>query len=90
MLHKKVESYVDDLVVKFKRRANHVQELRRMFKWLQRFQLKMNPLKCAFGVTAGKLLRFIVHHRGSEIGQLNIKAIQEVPVPKNLRELHGL
>ncbi|XP_019106235.1 uncharacterized mitochondrial protein AtMg00860-like [Beta vulgaris subsp. vulgaris] len=50
----------------------------------------MNPLKCAFGVTLGKLLGFIVRHRGIEIDQEKIKAIQEMPEPKNLKELHGL
>ena len=50
----------------------------------------MNPLKCAFGVTSGKFLGFIVHHRGIEIDQSKIRAIQEMPEPKNLKELRGL
>ena len=50
----------------------------------------MNPLKCAFGVTSGKFLGFIVHHRGIEIDKSKIKAIQETPEPKNLIELRGL
>jgi len=49
----------------------------------------MNPLKCAFGVTSGRFLGFIVHHRGIEIDQSKIKAIQEMPESKNLRELSG-
>jgi len=52
--------------------------------------LKMNPLKCVFGVISGKFLGFIIHHRGIKIDQSKIKAIQEMPEPKNLRELHGL
>ncbi|KAG9450538.1 hypothetical protein H6P81_010503 [Aristolochia fimbriata] len=66
-LHKRVECYVDDLVVKTKQRSDHLLDLRAVFERLQRFQLKMNPLKCAFGVTSGKFLGFIVHHRGIEI-----------------------
>jgi len=50
----------------------------------------MNPLKCAFGITSGKFLGFIVHHRGIKIDQSKIKAIQEMPQPKNLKELRGL
>nr|GLL42125.1 uncharacterized protein LOC109150426 [Ipomoea trifida] len=50
MLHKMVECYVDDLVVKSKRRTDHLGHLRKVFERLQKFQLKMNPLKCAFGV----------------------------------------
>ena len=33
-----------------------------VFDKLKRYQLKMNLLKCAFGVTSGKFLRFIVRH----------------------------
>ena len=50
----------------------------------------MNPLKCAFGVTSGKFLGFILRHRGIEIDQAEIKAIQEMPAPKNLKEIQGL
>jgi len=50
----------------------------------------MNPLKCAFGVTSEKLLSFIVHHRGTKIYQSKIRAIQEMPELKNLKELHDL
>ncbi|KAG9442520.1 hypothetical protein H6P81_018374 [Aristolochia fimbriata] len=62
-LHKRVECYVDDLV------------------------LKMNPLKCAFGVTSGKFLGFVVHHRGIEIDQSKIDAIQKMSEPRNITEL---
>ncbi|KAG9442536.1 hypothetical protein H6P81_018390 [Aristolochia fimbriata] len=47
----------------------------------------MNPLKCAFGVTSGKFLGFIVHHRGIEIDQSKIDAIQKMSEPKNVFEL---
>ena len=50
----------------------------------------MNPLKCAFDVTSGKFLGFIIWHRGIEIDQAEIKAIQEMPAPKNLKEIQGL
>ncbi|CAM8940951.1 unnamed protein product [Rhodiola kirilowii] len=90
MMHKTVECYVDDVVVKSKARSDHVQDLRTVFKRLRKCQLKMNPLKCAFGVTSGKFLGFIVTHRGIEIDQTKIKAIQEMPEPKRLKELRGL
>ena len=80
MLHKMVEGYVDDLVVK--------RNLRQIFERLRRCQLKMNPLKCAFGVTSGKFLGVIVQHRGIEIDQAKVKAIQDMPEPKNLKELY--
>ncbi|KAL0299019.1 UNVERIFIED_CONTAM: Transposon Tf2-12 polyprotein [Sesamum radiatum] len=77
MLHKNVECYVDDLVVKSKKRENHFHDLRKVFERLRRYQLKMNPSKCAFGVTSGKFLGFIVRQRGIEIEQAKIDAILE-------------
>jgi hypothetical protein len=53
--------------VKSKEKENHLQDLRLVFEQLRRFQLKMNPLKCVFGVSSGKFLGFIVRHRGIEI-----------------------
>nr|XP_018627055.1 uncharacterized mitochondrial protein AtMg00860-like [Nicotiana tomentosiformis] len=50
----------------------------------------MNPLKCAFGVTSGKFLGFIVRHSGIEVDPAKIDAIQKMPEPKNLRELRSL
>ena len=49
----------------------------------------MNPLKCAFGVTSGKFLGFVVRHRGIEIDPAKIKAILEMPPPKSLTQLRS-
>ncbi|KAM1762296.1 hypothetical protein TB1_004857 [Malus domestica] len=84
MLHKNVECYVDDVVVKTKKRPDHLKDLRVVFKRLRKYNLKMNPLKCAFGVTSGKFLGFIVKHCGIEVDQSKIKAIQSMPEPRNL------
>ena len=79
MLHKTVECYVDDLVVKSRKREEHIQDLCQIFERLRRCQLKMNPLKCAFGVTSGKFLGFIIHHRGIEIDQSKCKGLNFPP-----------
>ncbi|KAM1470152.1 hypothetical protein ACFX1Q_040698 [Malus domestica] len=50
----------------------------------------MNPLKCAFGITSGKFLDFIVKHHGIEVDQSKIKVIQSMPEPRNLHELKSL
>ena len=67
MLRKNVECYVDDLVVKSRKSKDHLQDLCRVFDRLRTYQLKMNPLKCAFGVTSGKFLGLIVRHYGIEV-----------------------
>ncbi|KAL0354312.1 UNVERIFIED_CONTAM: Transposon Tf2-12 polyprotein [Sesamum angustifolium] len=88
MLPKNVECYVDDLVVKSKKRENHFHDLRKVFECLRKYQLKMNPSKCAFGVTSG--IGFIVRQRGIEIEQAKIDAILRMPEPQNIYELKNL
>ncbi|KAL0368375.1 UNVERIFIED_CONTAM: hypothetical protein Scaly_1056400 [Sesamum calycinum] len=90
MLHKKVECYVDDLVVKTKKRGEHLADLQIVFDRLRKYNLKMNPLKCAFGVTSGKFLSFIVRHRGIEVDPTKVDAIQKMPSSRNLKELRSL
>ncbi|KAM1462789.1 hypothetical protein ACFXTO_047780 [Malus domestica] len=90
MPHKNVECYVDDVVVKTKKRSDHLKDFRIVFERLRKYNLKMNPLKCAIGVTSGNFLGFIVKHRGIEVDQSKIKAIQSMPEPRNLRELKSL
>ncbi|XP_070051399.1 uncharacterized mitochondrial protein AtMg00860-like [Nicotiana tomentosiformis] len=54
---------------------------------LRRYNLKLNPAKCAFGVPAGKLLGFIVSHRGIELDPSKVKAIHDFPPPKNKKDV---
>ncbi|RVW71734.1 hypothetical protein CK203_057113 [Vitis vinifera] len=51
-----VEVYVDDMIVKSRGRADHLAALERFFKRIRKFRLRLNPKKCTFGVTFGKLL----------------------------------
>jgi hypothetical protein len=61
---KRVEAYVDDVVVKTENSENFIEDLQMVFNSLRRYQWKLNPEKCVFGVPAGKLLEFIVSHGG--------------------------
>ncbi|KAL0340118.1 UNVERIFIED_CONTAM: hypothetical protein Sradi_4528600 [Sesamum radiatum] len=90
MLHKNVECYVDDLVVKTKKREEHLADLQIVFGCLRKYNLKMNPLKCAFSVMSGKFLDFIIPHRGIEVNPAKVDAIQKIPPPRNLKELRSL
>lgn len=50
----------------------------------------MNPLKCAFRVSFGKFVGFIVQSHGIEIDPQKIKAFLDMPDPQNIRELRSL
>ena len=52
--------YIDDVLVKSKERPDHEKHLQETFMLLRRYDMKLNPLKCAFGVSLGKFLGFMV------------------------------
>ena len=56
----------------------------------RRFGLKMNPEKCAFGVSAGQFLGFLVHERGIEIGLKSQEAVKTMKLPTTKKELQKL
>uniref|UniRef100_A0A2N9FNQ7 Integrase catalytic domain-containing protein n=1 Tax=Fagus sylvatica TaxID=28930 RepID=A0A2N9FNQ7_FAGSY len=87
MIHKEIEDYVDDIVVKSKRREDHVEVLRKVFERCRLYKLKMNPLKCAFGVSAGKFLGFLVHNRGIDVDPAKASAIATMKPPTSHKEL---
>ena len=70
-----VHAYVDDVVIKSKKRGDLIADLAETFANLRKYQMKLNPTKCVFGVPAGKLLGFIVSHRGIEANPDKIAAI---------------
>jgi hypothetical protein len=76
-----VEVYIDDIVVKSVSLNSHLANLRLAFEKMCRYGLKMNPLKCAFGVSSGKFLGFIVHEKGVEIDPKKIELIKKVQAP---------
>jgi hypothetical protein len=60
LIGKLVEIYIDDIVVKSTSTGGHLEDLRQVLERARRFGLKMNPKKCAFGVSAGQFLGFLV------------------------------
>jgi hypothetical protein len=50
------EIYIDDVMIKLDSMNNHLANLRLALERMRRYGLKMNPLKCAFGVSASKFL----------------------------------
>ena len=60
LIHKEVEVYVDDMIVKSKDREGHIPALWKFFERIQFYKLRLNPKKCTFGVTFRKLMGFMV------------------------------
>ena len=89
MMHKDVEVYVDDMIVKSQGRADHLAALQRFFERVRQFRLRLNPKKCTFGVTSRKLLGHIVSERGIEVDPEKTMAILDMPAPKTEKEIRG-
>ena len=89
MMHKEMEVYVDDMIIKSATRGEHITNLRKFFKRMKKYKLRLNPNKCTFGVTAGKLLGHIVSSRGIKVDPTKIKAILKMPLPKTEKEIRG-
>ena len=85
-----VEVYIDDIMVKSKTREEHVLHLQEVFHLLRKYDMKLNPSKCAFGVSAGKFIGFMVSQRGIEVSSDQVKAVMETPSPRSKKELQRL
>ena len=85
-----VEVYVDDMLVKSRREDNHLDDLKETFDTLCSYNMKLNPSKCAFGVTVGKFLGFMVSQRGIKVNTHKIRTIMEMAPPRNTKEVQCL
>jgi len=90
LIGKLVEVYIDDVVVKSALPEDHLANLRKVLERTRKHGLKMNPKKCAFGVTAEQFLGFLVHERGIKVGDKSRQAIQTMVPPSNKTELQSL
>lgn len=82
LMHKEIEVYVDDMIAKSRPGEKHVATLCKLFERLRKFQLKLNPAKCIFGVSSGKLLGFVVSQEG-------ILSIVDLKPPKTQKEVRS-
>ena len=85
-----MEVYIDDMLVKLVKAELHVAHLAELFQVLKNYNMKLNPTKCAFGVSAGKFLGFIVNNRGIEANLDKIKAVLDMQPPSNTKEIQRL
>jgi hypothetical protein len=85
-----VEVYVDDIVVKTRESNSLLENLALVFDKLRATSTKLNPEKCVFGILAGKLLGFLVSHRGIEANPDKIRAIEAMRPPARLKDVQRL
>lgn len=69
-----IEVYIDDVMVKSKRRRVHLDDIRQAFRRMCQYNLKINLAIYAFGVSAGNFLGFLVHHIGIKVDKNKARA----------------
>ena len=82
-----VEVYVDDMLVKSLDEGKHLDDLQETFDTLRQYNMKLNPSKCAFGVSSRKFLEFMVSYRGIEANPDKIQAILDLKPPRSIKEV---
>ena len=78
------------MLVKSRREEDHLKDLKEIFDTLHSYNMKLNPAKCAFEVTTGKVLGFMVSQRGIEANLDKIRAIMEMAPSRNVKEVQSL
>jgi hypothetical protein len=80
-------TYVDDIVVAIKNKEDHVADLVETFANMRDARLRLNPKKCVFGVRQGKILGYLVSHRGIKANLTKIQAIINMTPPQSTRDV---
>jgi Fic family protein len=89
-LNKNDEAYGDDVVVKTRNSEMLIANHEETFASLREYHWKLNPNKCVFGVPSGKLLSFIISHRGIEANSKKISAITNIKAPTCIKDVQKL
>ena len=85
-----MDVYIDDMLVKSIKAELHITHLAEAFQVLKSYNMKLNPTKCAFRVSAGKFLGFIVNNRGIEANPYKIKVVLNMLPPSNIKDIQRL
>ena len=77
------------MIAKSQEEESHSSDLRKLFERLRKYQLKLNPSECTFGITFERLLGFVISSHGIEVVSDKIKAIQNLPMPFTQKKIRG-
>ena len=90
LLDSTMEVYIDDMLLKSKQRPDHTAHLQQAFDLLREYGMKLNPLKCAFGVSARRFLSFMVTQTGIEANPKQLQTILQLPAPNSKKGIQQL
>jgi hypothetical protein len=82
-----IEDYIDDIVVKLKKCGDLLDDLKETLDNLRKYKMMLNPKKCVFGVSSGKLLGYMVSSRGIDANPTKVEAIEKLQPPRMRRDI---
>ena len=85
-----MEAYVDDMIVKSRKGESHVKKLSSVFEVMRKYNMRLNPGKCSFGVESGKFLGYLITQRGIEANPAKVQAILDLKSPSSVKEVQSL
>jgi len=85
-----IEAYLDDLVAHSQKRTDHPSHLRLVFERCHFYKIRLNPNKCIFMVTSGRLLGFIMSNEGIQVDPFKVEAIIQLPPLSSIQQLQSL
>jgi hypothetical protein len=84
-IERSIEAYIDDIVVKSEKHGDLFDDLRETFDNLRKSKMILNPKKCVFGVSSGKLLDYMVSSQGIDVNPKKVEAIENLQ-PTQIRK----
>nr|GEU82640.1 reverse transcriptase domain-containing protein [Tanacetum cinerariifolium] len=83
---RKLEIYLDDLVIKSQTKTKLLRDIEEMFRTLRKINMKLNPKKCTFGVAEGMFLGYMINPKGIKPCPDKTEAVLQLPSPRTIKE----
>jgi hypothetical protein len=83
-------SYIDDIVVASRKKETYISNLVETFANMREARRKLNPEKCIFGITKGKVLGCLVSTKGIEANPDKIRALIQMRPPQSRKDVQKL
>ena len=90
ILGKTMDAYVDNMVVKSKEESDHIRDLTKVFAILKTHKLRLDAVKCAFGMSSKKFLGHLVTRQRIEVNPEQITTINNLVGPRTVKEIQKL
>jgi hypothetical protein len=89
-IRRNIEAYIDDVVVKSKKRGDLLNDLKETFDYLCKYKMMFNTKKCVFGVSSGKLLSYMISSWGIDTNMKKVEAIKQLQPLQTWKKIQKL